>query len=72
MTARHHGTGKFAAIGPRQPRTEHRNVVKAKRLPNGQPAPSRVNAIFNRRAQRQGGPAQGATAGQVVASTKTN
>jgi hypothetical protein len=72
MTARHHGTGKFAAIGPRQPRTEHRNVAKAKRLPNGQPVPSRVNATYNKRALRQGGPARGATPGQVVATIKVS
>jgi hypothetical protein len=70
MSARHHGTGKFAALGPRQPRTEHPRVTKAKRLPNGQPVPSRVNAVFNKRALCQGGPAHGATAGQVVATTK--
>jgi hypothetical protein len=34
--------------------------------------PSKANAAFNAQAQRQGGPAQGATPGQVVASTKTN
>jgi hypothetical protein len=72
MTARHHGSGKFAPLGPRQPRTEHRNVGKAKRKPNGQPVPSRVNVTYNKGALRQGGPARGATPGQVVASTKTN
>ena len=72
MSARHHGSGRFAAIGPRQPRTEHRNVGNAKRKANGQPAPSRVNAIFNQRARRANAPGAVATAGQIVASTKTN
>jgi hypothetical protein len=32
--------------------------------------PSKANAAFNAQAQRQGGPARGATPGQVVATIK--
>ena len=39
---------------------------------SGKPKPSKANAAFNEQARRAGAPAQGATPGQVVASTKTN
>lgn len=49
----------------RKPRTEPR--------PGKAPAkPSKANATFNARAQRANAPGAVATAGQVVASTKTN
>jgi len=34
--------------------------------------PSKANAAFNAQAQRQGGPAQGATPGQIVATIKVD
>jgi hypothetical protein len=49
----------------RKPRTDPR-------LGNAPAKPSKANAAFNAQAQRQGGPARGATPGQIVASTKTN
>lgn len=56
---RHHITGRFASPGARPSRTE---------IPRGsKPAkPSGANAQFNKQALRQGGPARGATPGQLV------
>ena len=49
----------------RKPRTEpQQGKARAK--------PSKANAAFNTGAQRQGGPAQGATPGQVVATIKVS
>jgi hypothetical protein len=74
MSARHHTTGRFAALG-RQPRSEHPPV---KQFREGR---SRIakkqermdNATYNATARRASAPAHGATAGQLVgAGVKLN
>jgi hypothetical protein len=73
MGARHHVSGKFAALG-RQPRTEHAPVKQFRegRSPIHKKQARMDNAAFNASATRQGGPAQGATPGQVVATVKVS
>jgi hypothetical protein len=61
MSTRHHGTGQFAARGPRQPRTEHAPVARPAK-------PSKANAAFNADMARSNKAGAKATAGQLIAA----
>ena len=67
MAPRHHVSGRFAARGPRQPRTE----IRAKAPQRGATSDNK-NAAYNSLIAQATKPAARATPGQLVSAEKLN